>query len=119
IVFHASFFANSDERSEVPAPVSKMKSNGPRSLIWTGTKISGCAPPARRNFARARLAKGVVAVIRATSVRPYVTIAIYCLREIVEARRTELRRNSVRNEDRRPYKSTWSGSRKAAYRQIV
>ena len=34
--------------SEVPAPVSRINSNGPCSFTSTGTRISGCAPPASR-----------------------------------------------------------------------
>src|ERR1700730_12945727 len=58
-----SFRPNSDESSEVPAPVSKINSNGPSPLTSTGRRIRGWAPPARRNFTRALRGESVAVVI--------------------------------------------------------
>src|SRR4029077_586470 len=91
--FTSSCFASSDESKDVPAPVSRIKSNGPRPFTWTGKRMSGCAPPASRNLTFVLLGERVAAVIRTTWVRPYATIPICCPREIAEAHQNELRRN--------------------------
>src|SRR4029077_17426925 len=119
IVFSSSCLARSDASSEVPAPVSRIKSNGPRSFTWTGRRMSGCAPPARRNLTFALLGEIVAAVIRATWVRPYATIPICCLRQIAEAGQNELRRSLALIEERLLYRTRLSESMRAASPQIV
>src|SRR2546430_4842860 len=74
-----SFFARSDESSEVPAPVSKINSNGPSPFTCTGRRMSGCAPPAKRNFTLALLGESVVVVILPVSVRLCATTPTRCL----------------------------------------
>src|SRR5713101_8272068 len=60
-----------------------------------------------------------ISIILRVWVRPYATIPICCPREIVAARKNELRRSSKHSEDRPLYRPRLSESRRAAFRQIV
>src|SRR6266446_4946034 len=85
MILRFSFFARSDERSEVPAPVSKINLNGPAPFTCTGRRMSGCAPPAKRNFTLALLGESVVVVILPVSVRLCATTPTRCLLGIAGA----------------------------------
>src|SRR5260370_24812626 len=97
MILRFSFFARLDERSEVPAPVSKINLNGPSPFTCTGRRMSGCAPPAKRNFTLALLGESVVVVILPVPVRLCSTTPTHCLLEIAEAQQTGLPRNLSRN----------------------
>src|SRR2546421_12984282 len=105
MILRFSFFARSDERSEVPAPVSKINSNGPSPFTRTGRRISGCTSAAKRNFTFALLGESVDVVILKVSHRLCATTPTHCLLEIAGARKSESRRNLRRNEDRPLFKS--------------
>src|SRR6267378_5291463 len=119
MILRFSFFARSDERSEVPAPVSKINLNGPLPFTCTGRRISGCAPPAKRNFTLALLGESVVVVILRVPVRLCATTPTHCLLEIAGAQETGPRHNLRRNGDRRLCKSKSPESRKAEDRRIA
>src|SRR5258705_3542972 len=101
MILRFSFFARSDERSEVPAPVSKINLNGPSPFTCTGRRMSGCAPPAKRNFTLALLGESVVVVILPVSVRLSATTPTRRLLRSARAHETGTRRNLRRNGDRR------------------
>src|SRR6478672_12618286 len=100
MILRFSFFARSDERSEVPAPVSKMNLKGPSPFTCTGRRMSGCAPPAKRNFTLALLGESVVVVILPGLGHLCATTPTHCLLEIAEAQESGPRRNLRRNKDR-------------------
>src|SRR5438067_12290574 len=100
MILRFSFFARSDERSDVPAPVSKINSKGPSPFTRTGRRISGWAPPAKRNFTFALLGESVAVVILPTLLRLCATTPTRCLPKIAEAQETVFRRNLRRNGDR-------------------
>src|SRR5688572_20950072 len=64
MILTSSCLARSLESSEVPAPVARMNSNGPSALTVTGRRMSGCAPPARRNFTREAEGEIVAALMK-------------------------------------------------------
>src|SRR2546421_420713 len=99
-----------------------MNSNGPCPFTFTGTRISGWAPPGNRNFVRTRVVGSVVGVIIGLfnqKVPPCATIPICCPRVIVEARESGPHRSLRRNEDFLLYKPRSSESRKGVNRQTV
>src|SRR6266480_3628857 len=119
MILRFSFFARSDERSEVPAPVSKINSNGPSPFTCTGRRISGCASPAKRNLTFALLGESVAVVILPVSVRLCATILTHCQLRIAQARESALHRNLRRNGDRCLCKPRSSESRKAEDQRIA
>src|SRR5436190_4331775 len=119
MILRFSFFARSDERSEVPAPVSKINLNGPSPFTRTGRRMSGCATPAKRNFTLVLLGESVAVVILAVSVRLCATTPTHCLLEIAGAQESASRRNLRRNEDRRLCKPKSLESTKAEVRQTA
>src|SRR6184192_245835 len=119
MILRLSFFARSDERSEVPAPVSKINLNGPSPFTCTGRRMSGCAPPAKRNFTLALLGESVAVVILPVSLRLCATTPTHCLLKIAGAQESESRRNLRRNEDRPLCKSKSPESRKAEDRRTA
>src|SRR6266850_5272157 len=119
MILRFSFFARSDERSEVPAPVSKINLNGPSPFTCTGRRMSGCAPPAKRNFTLALLGESVVVVILPVSVRLRATTLSHYLLEIAGAQETGPRRNLRRNEDRPLCKPESPESTKAGVRRTA
>src|SRR5205814_5857262 len=119
MILRFSFFARSDERSEVPAPVSKINLNGPSPFTCTGRRMHGCAPPAKRDFTLALLGESVVVVILPVSVRLCATPPTRCLLGIAGAQDTGPRRNLRRNEDRPLCHSKSSESTKAGVRRTA
>ena len=111
--------ASSAESNDVPAPVSKIKSNGPAPFTRVGRRMSGCAPPARRNFTFALPGESVAVVILPISARPCATTPIRCLPKIVGGQGNAPRRNLRRSGDRPLCKPKSWESRKPEDRRTV